>query len=78
MNGALPQNEFWNLSHSPKSVGKSVIFIVCSAALDNTHLSVHYGYSCIGIDARSNEKPYSTILAALDGLHSLHGACVGC
>src|SRR6516225_10905105 len=37
-----------------------------------------YGYSCIGIDARSNEKPYSTMRAALDGLHGLHGACVGC
>src|SRR5215469_15814282 len=37
-----------------------------------------YGHSCIGIDARSNEKPYSTMRAAPDGFHRLHGACVGC
>jgi len=49
---------------------------VCSAALDGTHSSVHYGYSCIGNDARSNEKPYSAMLAAPGGFHRLDGARV--
>jgi hypothetical protein len=36
-----------------------------------------YGYSCSGIDARSNEKPYSTMRAAPDGFHRLGEARVG-
>ena len=36
-----------------------------------------YGYSCIGIDARSNEKPYSTMRVAPDGFHRLGEARVG-
>ena len=35
-----------------------------------------YGYSCIGLDARSNEKPYSTMRAAPDGFQRRDGG--GC
>jgi hypothetical protein len=67
---ALRQNQFRN-HQSPGSTEESLIN-VCSAALDETHSSVHgfdcdrgddhprltgYGYSCIGIDTRGNEKP---------------------
>jgi hypothetical protein len=41
MNGALPQNQFQNLSHSPDQSGNRPFFIVCSAALDEAHSSVH-------------------------------------
>src|SRR6266511_6261124 len=51
-------------------------FSLCGAALDGTRSSVHYGYSCIGNDARSNEKPYSTMLAAPGGFLRLGGARV--
>ena len=55
-----------------------LFFTVCSAASGDTHSSVHDGYSCIGIDARSNEKPYATMrhAAAPDGFYRLDHARV--
>ena len=92
MNGALPQNQFQNLSHSPDRSGNRS-FSLCAArhwtkrirpftAFDrdggDDHLRLTgYGYSCIGIDARSNEKPYSTMRVAPDGFHGLGEARVG-
>lgn len=52
-----PQNNFRISVIRPNRSGNRSFFIVCSAALDGTHSSVHYGYSCIGIDARSMKSP---------------------
>jgi hypothetical protein len=71
MNGALPQNQFQNLSHSPESIRESVIFHCVQRGIGRNHSSVHHGYSCIGNDARSNEKPYSAMRAAPGGFHRL-------
>src|SRR6266508_6454418 len=52
-------------------------FSLCAARhWTGTHSSVHYSYSCIGNDARSNEKPYSAMLAAPGGFLRLCGARV--
>src|SRR5262249_40264495 len=77
MDGALPQNQFQNLSSSPGSVGESVIFhcvqrgIERHAFVRSLRLLLHWS------QREEHEKPYSTMRAALDGLHSLHGACAG-
>jgi hypothetical protein len=77
MDGALPQNQFQNLSPSPGSIGESVIFHCVQRGIER-HAFVRSLRLLLHRNQREeHEKPYSTMRAALDGLHSLHGACVG-
>src|SRR5262249_22325359 len=88
-NVALPQNSFrdpslaridpgidhFSLYAARYKTHKTHSFVDCDGGDDHLRLN-GYANSCIGIDARSIEKPYWTMRAAPDGFHRLDEARV--